>query len=199
MLEALFAVLAFAFVATITPGGGTTVATSLGMQVGYRAALPFFLGNVLSAASLIGLSAVGIGALMNAAPALEMALKICGTIYLLVLAGLIATAGVPARTQKGTFTTPGWKAGALMSLLNPKVWTLAVGAGASFSPLMGEPAVLGALLAISFLICGLTSLSFWCLVGAGLRNWIKADAVWHLVNAVLAVMLAATIVPIWLV
>jgi len=199
LVEAVLPVLAFAFVATFTPGGGTTIATALGMQVGYAASLPFFMGNVLSAASLIGLSALGIGVVMQMFPLLELILKMGGTAYLLYLSYLIATAGTPKEHQDIGATTPGWRAGAIMSLLNPKVWTLAVGASATFSTLVSAPEVLGLLLAGSFVICGMCALSFWCLLGAGLRQWIKSDRTWQAVNILLALLLAATVVPIWVV
>ena len=85
----------FAFVATVTPGGATTLATASGARFGLRRSLPLISGIAIGLASLAAAASAGLGGLLLAAPAMRDLLKIAGSVYLLWLALKIARSGPP--------------------------------------------------------------------------------------------------------
>jgi len=64
--------------ATLTPGPNVLLVVKNGLQHGWRAALVSILGNLGCQAILIGLVAMGVGALLQTLPPLFVALKLAG-------------------------------------------------------------------------------------------------------------------------
>ena len=56
MSQTLFSLIVFVIVATITPGGATTLATASGTQFGFRRSVPLLGGIALGLASLAAIS-----------------------------------------------------------------------------------------------------------------------------------------------
>ena len=75
----------FAVVATITPGGATTLATASGARFGFRRSVPLMAGIALGLAMLAAAAAIGLAGLLLAAPALQLAMKVAGSAYLIWL------------------------------------------------------------------------------------------------------------------
>ncbi|MGY6036908.1 LysE family translocator [Aeromonas sp. AE23HZ002T15] len=71
--------------ATLTPGPNVLLVVKNGLQHGWRAALISILGNLGCQAILIGLVAMGVGALLQTLPPLFIALKLAGGGYLVYL------------------------------------------------------------------------------------------------------------------
>ncbi len=71
--------------ATLTPGPNVLLVVKNGLQHGWRAALVSILGNLGCQAILIGLVAMGVGALLQTLPPLFVALKLAGGGYLVYL------------------------------------------------------------------------------------------------------------------
>lgn len=71
--------------ATLTPGPNVLLVVKNGLQHGWRAAFISILGNLSCQAMLIGLVAMGVGALLQTLPPLFMALKLAGGGYLVYL------------------------------------------------------------------------------------------------------------------
>ena len=187
----------FALVSTITPGGATTLATASGAQFGFRRSVPLMAGIALGLASLAAAAAAGLAGLLLAAPSLQTAMKLVGTIYLLWLAWKIGRSGPPA--PKADLARPtGFVAGACLLWLNPKGWAMALGAAASFAVLAASPLGLALLLGSVFGLSAALSLSLWCLAGLMLARLLKTERQWRRLNGALGILLAASIVPMWL-
>lgn len=188
----------FALVATLSPGGATTLATASGVRFGYRRSVPLMLGIATGLALLSTAGATGLAALLGAAPALQLAIKLAGTLYLLWLAWQICSAGAPHGSPEDNQSPIGFLAGVALLLLNPKGWAMTMAAAASFAALSAEPFVLAGIMASTFAAAALISLSIWCLGGALLAQILTSDRQWRLVNRTLALLLAASIAPLWL-
>ncbi|MFS3134972.1 hypothetical protein ACLRDC_06235 [Gluconacetobacter sacchari] len=80
---------------------------------------------------------------------------------------------------------------------NPKGWTIALGAAASFAGIAGSPLILALFLGLAFGLSAILSLSFWCMAGLVLRRLLRTDRQWHLLNAALGILLALSIAPMW--
>ena len=124
-------------------------------------------------------------------------MKAIGSLYLVWLAWKIGRSGSPhldAHLRKPTgFVSGGW-----MLWHNPKGWAMALGAAASFAALANSPLRRGALLGFSFGAAAMVSRSLWCFAGLLFARLLRADMQWRLLNAVLGLLLAISIAPMWL-
>jgi threonine/homoserine/homoserine lactone efflux protein len=196
--EVLLPLILFVVVATISPGGATTLATASGAQFGFRRSVPLMGGIVFGLASLAALAAAGLAGLLQAAPALQLVMKVVGSAYLLWLAWKIGSSGAP-KTGAGSVQAPtSFFGGALLLWLNPKGWALTLSAAASFATLSSNPARLAAILGVTFGLASSFSLVLWCVAGVVLARALRTERHWRIANAVLGLLLAASIVPIWL-
>ena len=84
-----------------------------------------------------------------------------------------------------------------MPWTNPKGWAMTLGAAAS-ATLASGPAQLAVLLGLTFGVAAAASLSAWCMAGQLLARRLRTDGQWRALNAVLAVLLVASILPMWL-
>ena len=187
----------FVLVATITPGGATTLATASGAQFGFWRSVPLMAGIAVGLASLAAAAGAGLAGLLLAAPALQTAMRLAGSAYLLWLAWKIARSGPPKLgADKGEATS--FLGGACLLWLNPKGWAMALGAAASFTGLASGPLPLAVLLGSAFGLAATVSLSLWCLAGQLLARLLRTERQWRVLNAVLGLLLAGSIVPMWL-
>lgn len=198
MPETFLSFALFTIIATLSPGGATTLATASGVRFGYQRSVPLMLGIAAGLAILSTAGATGLAALMAALPALQLAIKVAGTVYLVWLAWQIWGAGRPQSAQQDNQRPIGFVSGVALLLLNPKGWAMTMAAAASFAALASDPFVLAAIMAATFAIAALTSLSLWCLGGALLSQLLTKEAQWRLVNRTLAVLLVASIAPLWM-
>lgn len=187
----------FAVAATISPGGATTLATASGAQFGFRRSVPLMLGIAVGLASLAAAAAAGLASILLAAPSLQIAMKAIGSVYLLWLAWKVGRSG-PPNLQAGSAVPTTLTAGACLLWLNPKGWAMALGAAASFAMLARGPLELAVLLGGAFGIAACVSLSLWCIAGVLFARLLKTRAQWRALNIVLGVLLAASIIPMWL-
>lgn len=196
MNESFLPLVTFAAVATGTPGGATALATASGARFGFRRSLPLILGIALGLSSLAAAAAIGLAGLLLAVPGLATIMRTAGTAYLLWLAWLIGTSGSP-RAVDGTGTPTGLIGGACLLWLNPKGWATALGAAASFSTLAEGPLQLAALLGSVLGIAAASSMALWCLGGMVLARLLRTERQWRAINALLGLVLATSILPMW--
>lgn len=196
-LGALEHLAVFTLVTTITPGSATTLVTASGAQFGFRRTVPLIAGIAAGLASLAAFAAAGLGDLLMSAPMLALLLKAAGSAYLLVLAWKIGRGGRPT-TSPGDASPLGFIAGLGLLWLNPKAWGMVFAASAAFGTLAYGPAPLALVLGANFCLAAVVSLVLWSSAGMVLVRRFRTEAQWHLLNAVLGFLLAATLVPIWL-
>lgn len=191
-VESLFALALFVIVATITPGGATSMVAASGAHFGLRRSVPLVAGIAFGLASMAAAAAGGVAAALLAAPSLQLLMKLTGTAYLLWLAWKIGRAGAPhgmaSTARPATFIGGVW-----MLWHNPKGWAMTMGAAASF----GARDVGAAVLAAAFGVAAIMSLMLWCVAGEVLARRLHNERQWRVLNGVLAVLLAASIVPMW--
>ena len=134
-VETLLALVAFAFVSSITPGPNNLMLMASGTNFGFARTVPHMLGVGIGFMLMVLLVGAGLGGVFELVPGAMLVLKVASTIYLLYLAWRIATAA-PLRTADGEggarpFT---FLQAAAFQWVNPKAWTMALTAAAVYLP-----------------------------------------------------------------
>jgi threonine/homoserine/homoserine lactone efflux protein len=195
-VDALLPLILFALISTITPGGATTLATASGAHFGFRRSIPVMAGCAVGLGSIACAAAAGLGSLLLAMPALQVAMKALGSLYLIWLAVRIGRSGPPHLSSDMAKPT-GFAAGVWMLWYNPKGWAMTVGAAASFAALASSPAALAILLGLTFCLVAAFSLAVWCALGQLLGRLLKTAWQWRVLNVSLACLLVISIIPMW--
>jgi threonine/homoserine/homoserine lactone efflux protein len=196
-LEAFWPLAIFAVVSTITPGGATTLATASGAHFGFRRSVPLMAGIAAGLATMAAAASAGLAGLLLAVPSLQLAMKAIGSVYLIWLAWKIGRSG-PPHLRANLARPTSFVGGAWMLWHNPKGWAMTLGAAASFAALASGPFQLAILLGLTFGAAAAASLSVWCMAGLLFARLLRTDRQWRTLNAVLGVLLAASIIPMWL-
>ena len=123
--DELFALIALATVGTFTPGPNTTLSTALAANRGLRHALPFVVSVPVGWGLMLSLCAAGVGALIQAQPALRIGIQVVGVAYLLWLAFKLARAGALANTHMERLDVT-FMQGVVLQFVNIKAWMLAL-------------------------------------------------------------------------
>ncbi|MGF6612900.1 threonine/homoserine/homoserine lactone efflux protein [Paraburkholderia sp. WSM4175] len=195
-MTSILPLLLFVAVATVTPGGATTLATASGARFGFVRSIPLMLGIAMGLALLAALAALGLGGLLLTLPSLQTAVRTLGSAYLLWLAWRIARSG-PPNASNGPVRPVSLVNGFLLLWLNPKGWAMTVGAAASFALLANNPNRLAMLLGAAFGVATCASLALWCALGVLLARLFRTPRHWRILNLAMGVLLAASLIPTW--
>jgi threonine/homoserine/homoserine lactone efflux protein len=195
-LKELLALVAFAFVGTVSPGPNNTVLWASGMRFGFRRTVPHIVGTAIGIGALALGVAAGIGALLDAAPGLEVALRVVGSAYLAYVAYLVLGNG-GIGTSDVSHPLSLWQ-GVAFQWVNPKAWIFTVAAVGTFLPPALPRPVGAALLTATLMVVVVGSSSAWAAGGAALGQVVGNERTRRRINIVLAVLLVASIALIWI-
>lgn len=193
--ELLAALIAFAFVTSVTPGPNNMMLLASGANFGFARSVPHMLGISLGHMAMTLILGLGLVGVMLAVPAATLALKVASVVYMLWLAWKLAHAAAPgeagAKARPMTFLQA-----AAFQWVNPKAWAMSLGAVAAYAPDQSLGAV--ALVAGVFAATNLPSVSLWTLAGGALRRWLTSPARLTAFNWTMAVLLVASLIPVLL-
>ena len=186
----------FSAVVAGTPGPSNTLLTVIGARVGARRGLPSLLGQVTGMGVMMFAITLGLGRLLLAHPLALQVLKWGGAAILCWMAWRIATA---ADTGQAANAPAGFAAMAAFQWINPKGWLIGVAAVATFLDRHGGDALGQAVtFALVFMLVALPSCFPWLAFGAALQRFLRTPRARHVLNGVLAALVAAsTILFIW--
>lgn len=149
-------------------------------------------GVTVGFASVILVTGLGLGALIEAVPMLQLALKYVAAAYLLYLAWRVATSGghleVGGSSRPITFIEA-----VTFQWINPKAWTVAASAVASYGS--GGNQSLPTIVAVIAVI-NLPSIGAWAILGAVIQRPLRRPSVLRAFNVVMGLLLAVSLVPI---
>jgi threonine/homoserine/homoserine lactone efflux protein len=183
---------------TVTPGPATVLIAAMGARFGFQRSLPLLAGVAAGLAALMAVAAAGLATMLQAVPALHVLMNAAGSAYLLWLAWKIGRGGAPAAEANATMTPAGFVSGIVLLWLNPKAWTMALGAGAAFAGLAPDPVAVAFLLAAVFGTAAALALSLWCVGGAALGRRLRTARQWQAVNGALGLLTAASVGLLWM-
>ena len=196
-MESLLPLALFAFVSSITPGPNNIMLTSSGIRFGFLRSVPHMLGVVIGFGVMLALTAIGVGSLVLAVPALHVVLKAIGSGYLLYLAwqlrGMAFRQGDDQRAKPMSFTSA-----ALFQFINPKAWVMALTGTSAFLPLVQPVWLAIAIFCLVFCAVNLPCICVWAGTGAALRRYLAEPRWQRLFCGVMMGLTAYSAVGIWL-
>jgi threonine/homoserine/homoserine lactone efflux protein len=83
-------------------------------------------------------------------------------------------------------------------LANPKAWSMAIAASATYAEVVPNATLLALMLGAVFAAVAIVATPFWCAGGVMLGSTLRSARQWKAVNLVLAGLTALSIVPLWL-
>lgn len=188
-MTALLPFLVFAFVASITPGPTNLLAMSSSARFGLRASLPIVFGGCIASAGLVLAVGLGAGATLLTRPEIAKLLGWAGALWLSWLGWKIAIAEVELTTDTTADKPLGAGAAALMQVINPKPWTVALAVVGVFMSSSGAPAWL---LALLFLLMAIPCMLLWAWLGIQARSWLHSARALRRFNQLMGALLAGS-------
>ncbi|MTH35082.1 LysE family translocator [Paracoccus limosus] len=190
--QVLLALMAFAFVTSVTPGPNNLMLMASGANFGLRRTLPHMLGVALGFGVMVLVLGLGVGRILDAAPGLALAMKALSLGYMLWLAWKIAHAAAPESTAGATGRPMRFLAACAFQWVNPKAWMMGLGALSAYSGGAGGTLMV----ALVFVAVNLPSVAIWAAMGQGLRGALQDPARLRLFNRTMAVLLVASMLPV---
>ncbi|MGJ8688040.1 MAG: LysE family translocator [Gammaproteobacteria bacterium] len=192
--EQTLPLLAFIFVMVGTPGPNNLMLMSAGANFGFRRSVPHILGISVGCQVLLLAIALGLGQLLATYPALTLALKVLGGLFLVYMAVQLARPK-PAKieTIEGLRPLTFWQA-ALFQWVNPKAWLMIITAIATFADRQSF-AVSVLRIAVIFFFMGLPLISAWNIGGVALKGWLQQGQRLQRFNYVMAALLLLSMYP----
>lgn len=195
-MQSLLPFLLFAFVATITPGPTNILALSHAARFGLRATWPLVLGACIAAALIVMLVGLGLGEVLLRYPRVQLAMSWLGALWLSWLAWqLWRSAAKPLNTEASGQRELGPLGAALLQLVNPKVWMMAVAVVSVFAAGSEDKVARVLQLSLIFLLLAIPSMSAWALLGVGSARLLQSPQRLRTFNQALALLL---LVSTWL-
>jgi threonine/homoserine/homoserine lactone efflux protein len=195
-MDQLAALVGFAFVSSVTPGPNNVLLWASGAQFGPRRTGSHVVGTSLGLGVMALAVAAGIGLLLATIPALELAMKLGGSAYLLYLAWRIAGAHA---LERGSLARPMRVLEAVaFQLVNPKAWIFAIGAVTTFRPANLPVPVGSVLVAATMMAVIVPAAAIWVVAGDTLGRLLIYERRRRIAGLVMAVLVAATVVYVWI-
>lgn len=195
MTPDLFLALAsFAFVTVITPGPNNLMLMTSGANFGFRRSIPHMLGVGLGFPMMILPVGLGVMQVFDMWPLSLSILKVLSIIYMLYLAWRIAHAAPPdgaAQAGSKPFT---FLQAAAFQWVNPKAWSMALGAITLYATGRDLSAVLW--VAGTYVAMGCISTTSWTVLGQQLRRLLNRPTRLRVFNWTMAALLVASLIPV---
>ncbi|HKS19319.1 MAG TPA: LysE family translocator [Bradyrhizobium sp.] len=193
----LIAFVMFAVVMFFTPGPNNIMLLSSGLTYGFRPTIPHIAGITVGFAFMVGAVGLGLGTVFIVYPVLQTLLKYAGAAYLVYLAAVIAISEpVEPDQKKGRGPMTFWGA-AMFQWVNAKGWVMVIGTITAYAAIAAFPLNIVIQVALS-LVLGAMSCTSWALFGTALRPILTSRKAVRAFNAVMALLLLASLYPVFM-
>jgi threonine/homoserine/homoserine lactone efflux protein len=191
--EQFAALIGFAFVTSITPGPNNMMLIASGANFGFRRSIPHMFGISLGHMAMTVIVGLGLAGIVHAEPRILIVLKWVSVAYLLWLAWKLAHAAAPGEAE-ATGKPMTFLAAALFQWVNPKAWTMSLGAVSAYAVDPTPATVL--LIAAVFAATNLPSVSVWTIAGQQLRRFLTSPGRLAAFNWTMAGLLVLSLIPV---
>lgn len=182
----------FAFVASITPGPTNILVLSSSQRFGVKATLPAVVSGCTAASLIVLVSGAGAGELLRQYPLVRMGMSWAGVLWLSWMSWQLFSA--PATELGGEAQRPFTiRAAAMLQLINPKTWMMALAVVSLFAPQGAHPLRDIAVMALLFLIISQLCLLVWAFCGRAVNQIFRTPAslVWFQRAMALCLLISA--------
>lgn len=190
----LLSLMLFVIAGAGTPGPNNTIVMAAGAGFGFRRTLPAIIGINIGFPVMIILVGLGLGQVLNQWPVVLDVLRPIGVAYLLWLAFKIATGPTDVESRREG-RPPGFIQMALFQFVNPKAWTLAVAALATFTgfweSFLAEVLVIAGFALVFSTPCTIA----WALLGVGAGRFISSARHMRIFNLIMSGLLVISLIP----
>jgi threonine/homoserine/homoserine lactone efflux protein len=187
----LSSLLVFATAMAFTPGPNTTLAAALAANHGLRHALRFVVAVPFGWGLLLVGCTFGLGALLQAQPALQALVKWSGLAYMVWLAFKLSQSGTLAQADATRFDV-GFGKGVALQFVNIKAWMNALVITAGWVTVVQPPWPRLAVVLPLMMAYGFASNFTYAVAGSALRGWLARGRRLLWFNRALALVLLAT-------
>ncbi|MBO6835893.1 MAG: LysE family translocator [Alphaproteobacteria bacterium] len=174
--ELLLALISFALVTSITPGPNNLMAMASGAAFGWFKTVPHLAGIAFGFSTMIGAVVLGLGVVLSDTPMALQVLRFAGAAWMAWLAWQLAKAGMrpstpsPEGAAESAARPMRFHEAAMFQWVNPKAWTMAIGASAAYSGISETPLWSAMWLVGVFVLVGPACNSVWVLAGQSLKR-----------------------------
>ncbi|GGG70866.1 lysine transporter LysE [Salipiger pallidus] len=192
--ELLLAILTFALVSSITPGPNNLMLMSSGATFGFRRSLPHMAGITLGYPLMLVLVGLGAMQVFDRYPAAHDVMRVVSVLYMLWLALRIARAAPPDENEPGRARPLGFFPAAAFQWVNPKGWSMALGAITLYAADRSLASVLW--VAACFLAMSMVSTTTWTVLGREARRVMGNRRRLRIFNIAAALLLVISLYPV---
>ncbi len=190
----LWAVYLFVFLGLFSPGPNIILLITSGATFGLRKTLPHVFGVALGVGVIAALTGLGVGQILINLPWLRFVLNLVAAIWIFYLAIKIWNSSY---TEKTTGASPfTFMQAVLFQWVNPKIWAVALAAFA-YVP-TASPLISATILGHAFAVINLFVCLFWTATGQATARFLRQKKIWVLFMRVMASLLLAMIVVLFL-
>lgn len=152
--------LLFAFVASITPGPTNILVLTNSQHFGVKNTVPAILGGCIAASAIVLISGAGAGEVLRQYPLIRQVMSWAGVLWLSWMSWQLFSAPAANLSSKSPnrFTA---QAAALLQVVNPKTWMMALAVVSLFAPASDNALRDIALMALWFLMISIACLLCW--------------------------------------
>ncbi|WP_319756185.1 LysE family translocator [uncultured Sphaerochaeta sp.] len=177
----------FTFVTTYTPGPNTISSAMMGVQVGYRRSIPYFLGIATGFFTIMLLGGIFASLLARVLPEVMKVFSYVGAAYILYLAYRVLYADYALSQNRAKLL--GYKDGLLLQLFNPKVLVLALTIYTTFLGTIDRSVSALMVSALFLTAMSFSAISLWASFGAAFSHLLTSQKTRRLINGLLALLL----------
>jgi len=161
--------LLFAFVASITPGPTNILVLTNSQHFGVKNTVPAILGACIAASAIVLVSGAGAGEVLRQHPLIRQVMSWAGVLWLSWMSWQLFSAPATRLSSKthNRFTA---QAAALLQIVNPKTWMMALAVVSLFAPASEHALRDVALMAMWFLIISIACLMCWAWLGKAVNR-----------------------------
>ena len=161
--------LLFAFVASITPGPTNILILANSQHHGVKATLPALVSGCVAASMIVLISGAGAGEILHQHPLVRQVMSWAGVVWLIWMSWQLFNAQAANLSGKPShrFTA---RAAALLQIVNPKTWMMALAVVSLFAPTGSHALRDIALMALWFMLISIGCLLCWAWLGKAVNR-----------------------------
>jgi len=184
----------YSFVLAVTPGPNNTALLALGGRRGFRTTIPYLAGMAIGLVLLVGVMALGLGALLELYPVGFKALKYVAFAFVVYLAWRTLGVGKGNRGSEADKPITVWQS-SIFQLVNPKAWIATGTLIAAYVP-EGTRVWGFAIAAMTFVIATLPGAMIWAFAGQAVSFLLSGSRAHRIFSIVMALAIVGTMIPV---